>query len=158
MHKHIILFFSALLFLFACKSSNDTKGLLRKDVLVHLLVEVHMIDGSLATQTGGDSLYKYGTGRYDQLLKQYHTDSAQFKKSVKYYTTQPDELIKMYADINKILQAKSDSFAKVLAAETKRTTLIAQQKAKAHEKAKQDSIKLKLKKDTLKHKNALPKK
>jgi hypothetical protein len=149
MRKHIILFFSALLFLFACKNEDDASGIIKQDKMVHLLADVHLTDGSLAEQIGGDSLFKYGTGKYLYLFKQYHTDSAQFKKSMKYYTTHPDVLSKMYADIGALLQVKYDSLNKITtsdAEKTRRAMLEA-------DKRRADSIK-----KSSKFKNALPRK
>ncbi|MDB4926011.1 DUF4296 domain-containing protein [Mucilaginibacter sp.] len=163
MRKHIILFFSALLFLFACNRGNSPDGILKPDVMVHLLTDVHIVDGSLALQTAGDSLYKYGTGKYNYLFKQYHTDSAQFKRSVKYYTTQPEILIKMYADVAALLQIKNDSLNKVVAKENSAKAKEVIEKAKKNAKLKADSLKRdsiihpkhpkKIKKDTVKLKH-----
>ncbi len=157
MRKHIILFFSALLLLFACKQGSAPKGIIDEDEMVHLLTDIHIIDGSLALEPGTDSLYKFGTGRYVYLFKQYHTDSAQFKKSVKYYTTQPEEMMKMYDEINKLLQAKTDSLNKVIAAEALKARTEEAKAMKKAEKLKQDSI-AKARQDSIKHANALPKK
>ncbi|HEY5326215.1 MAG TPA: DUF4296 domain-containing protein, partial [Mucilaginibacter sp.] len=60
-----------------------------------------------------DSLYKYGLNRYLSVFKKYHTDSAQFKKSLKYYTTQPDELEAMYDQVLANLKQKTDSLNKL---------------------------------------------
>ncbi|MCC8426261.1 DUF4296 domain-containing protein [Mucilaginibacter sp. UR6-11] len=147
MRKHIILFFSALLFLYACKEGNATKDIIKRDVMVRLLADVHLVDGSLATQPNGDSLYRFGTGRYLYLFKQYHTDSAQFKNSMKFYAAQPEIMVKMYEDIEKILQAKLDSMNKIVADEneiTRKRTAALQRKA---DKMKKDSIALKMKND-----------
>ncbi len=70
MRKHIILFFSALLFLYACKGGNGNDGILKENVMTHLLADVHIVDGSLAMQIAGDSIYKNGTARYLHLFKQ----------------------------------------------------------------------------------------
>ncbi len=149
MRKHIILFFSALLFLFACNIGNNTNGIIKEDEMVNLLTDIHIVDGTLSLQPGGDSLYKYGTGRYLLLFKQYHTDSAQFKRSMKYYSTQTDVLLEMYDQVNKNLQAKTDSLNKAIAAEAVKK---AAEEKKAQEKAAKlhaDSIKKGLFKDSL---------
>ena len=79
-----------------------------------LLTEVHLIDGRMyGIFQSQDSLNKYGTSRYDALFKRYHTDSAQFKKSFKYYATKPTELQKMYDQILLNLKQKTDSLNKV---------------------------------------------
>jgi hypothetical protein len=147
MRKHIILFFSALLFLFACKGSKKINGVIGEDVMIRLLADIHLVDGSLYNQAGADSLYKYGTDRYRYVFKKFHTDSAQFKKSMKYYTTQTDELLKMYDEVAKILQHKTDSLSKIRTQEAKKQR---EREAKLRKEAE------KLQKDTTR-KNALPK-
>lgn len=147
MRKHIFLFFSALLFLFACKGSSDASGVIDRDGMVSLLVDVHIVDGSLATQPNADSLYKAGTGRYLLVFKQHHTDSAQFKKSMRYYSTQPEMMLKIYDDVNKKLQAKNDSLALMIlkdqqrvAKDQEKVNKQLQTKAVKTEKMRQDSM------------------
>ena len=110
MRKHIFLFFSALIFLGAC--TDDTPdGILKRDKMTNLMIDMHIVDGSLYNidAPNADSLYKYGTGRYTELFKRHHTDPKQFDKSLKYYSIHPEKFEKMYADIIKKLQSKSDS-------------------------------------------------
>jgi hypothetical protein len=147
MRKHIILFFSALLFLFACKEGNNTKDIIKQDVMTRLMADLHMVDGSLATQPNGDSLYRVGTGRYLLLFNQYHTDSAQFNRSFTYYTTQPDIMVKMYENVEKILQTKLDSMNAIVAKENevvRKQTEAIQRKA---DKFRKDSLALRMKED-----------
>jgi hypothetical protein len=147
MRKHIILFFSALLFLSACKSGNDASGIIDQDRMTRLLVDVHIVDGVLASQPNPDSLFVQGTGRYVYLFNQYHTDSAQFKKSMIYYTKHDEVLVKMYEQITKTLQFKNDS---ILALITKEQEISRKQADKAQKKIaklKQDSIQKKFQKD-----------
>jgi hypothetical protein len=115
MRKYIILFFSVLLFLSACKQGTPD-GIIDKDRMIALLTEVHIVDGTLITipQTP-DTLYKYGKGRYLAVFAKYHTDSAQFKKSFTYYAgTKPVEFSDMYDQVLKNLQAKTDSVTKLM--------------------------------------------
>ncbi len=139
MRKHIILFFSALLFLCACNDDKDVKGVLDRQAMISLLVDVHLVDGLLSNQSSMDSLYR-NTGRYVYVFKQHHTDSGQFRKSVLYYTRQPDNFMKMYDDVIKILQAKSDSMNKIVAKENeiKRKHIEAEQRKL--DKARRDSL------------------
>jgi hypothetical protein len=67
-----------------------------------------------------DTLYKYGTYRYLVLFKKFHTDSAQFRRSYKYYANQPEKLVAIYDQVLKNLQAKSDSITKLLAKQNTR--------------------------------------
>ena len=114
MRKHIILFFSALLFLFACKWSKTPDGILKPDQMIKVMVAVHLVDGSLTNidAPNSDSLYKHGRGRYVALFKRFRTDSTQFRKSVQYYTAHPNEFETMYTEILKNLQDKRDSLNK----------------------------------------------
>ena len=115
MRKHNILFFLALLFLGACIGSNVPDGIIKKNEMVNLMVDVHIVDGSVYNIESAhpDSLYKYGINRYLNVFKSHHTDSLQFKKSLEYYSLHTDRFEEMYAEITTILQAKSDSINKI---------------------------------------------
>ncbi len=115
MRKHNILFFLALLFLGACLGSNVPDGIIKPNKMTELMVDVHLVDGSIhyIDFQEPDSLYKYGIKRYDRVFKLHKTDSIQFKKSLEYYSRHTEQLEEMYAEITKILQAKSDSIAKI---------------------------------------------
>ena len=110
MHKYNSLFFSSLLFLGACTSSDTPKGVIEKQKMINVLTDLHIIDGSLyATVQIPDTLYKYGMGKYNLLFKRYHIDSAQFRKSFKYYTSDPVTFKSMYDKVTDNLQHKIDS-------------------------------------------------
>jgi uncharacterized protein DUF4296 len=114
MQKYIILFFSVSLFLFSCNSDKNSGNIIKRDKMTSLLTEIHIIDGSMySLDPSPDTLYKYGTGRYLALFKRYHTDSVQFKASLKYYTSQTQELQAMYDQVMKNLQKKTDSLNKI---------------------------------------------
>ena len=114
MLKYFTWFFLISLFLFSCKGDNPPDGIINNKQMTGLLTEVHLIDGRMyGIFQSQDSLNKYGTSRYDALFKRYHTDSAQFKKSFKYYATKPTELQKMYDQILLNLKQKTDSLNKV---------------------------------------------
>ena len=114
MHKYIILFFSVTFLLSACKGNKTREAIINHDQMVSLLTEVHIIDGGIYNiPQNPDSLYKYGTGRYVALFKKHHTDTAQFTKSLKYYTTQPVELQAIYDQVLKNLAKKTDSLTKI---------------------------------------------
>ncbi|WP_121244284.1 DUF4296 domain-containing protein [Mucilaginibacter phyllosphaerae] len=110
MQKYITLFFSVLLYLSACKSETTPKGVINEPQMVNLLTDLHIVDGTLYTVPQvPDSLYKYASDKYVQLFKKHHTTAAIFKKSFKYYTTQPDKLQEIYTKVDAIIKAKLDS-------------------------------------------------
>ena len=138
MHKYLTLFFSVSLFLCACKNDKPPGGLIKPDVMVGLLTEIHITDGRLYTglQTP-DTLYKYGMGNYLAVFERFHTDSGIFKKSLNYYATYPDKLTAIYDKVDERIKALSDSVNKV-SAQKRQADLKADSIRMAH---KADSIK-----------------
>jgi len=114
MRKYYSLFFSVLLLLFACDRTNTPPGVIKPGPMTNLLTELHIVDGAMYNlmQTQ-DTLYKYGTGRYLALFKKFHTDSIQFKKSLKYYSNNPELLETIYEQVVVNLKDKSDSLTKL---------------------------------------------
>lgn len=138
MRKHIILFFSALLFLCACNDDKDAKGVLGRQDMIGVLVDIHLVDGALSNQSNSDSLYR-SMGHYMYVFKKHHTDSAQFRKSILYYTKRPDNFMNMYDDVIKILQVKSDSMNSIMAKENEAKRKRAEAEQLKLEKARRDS-------------------
>ncbi len=127
MQKYKSLFFSLLLFVYACNGSNPPKGIINEVTMAGLLTEIHIADGSMFnTVQIPDSLYKYGTGRYLVVFKNFHTDSATFRKSLKYYANRPEVLQQIYLQVKANINQKTDSLNKLnqaqIARDTKRRT------------------------------------
>ena len=113
MHKYIILFFSVLLFSVSCKNDSTPPGVLEKPQMLSLMTDIHVTDGELynvAQQP--DSLYRYATDRYRLLFKRHHITENQFKKSLEYYSRQPEVIQEMYDTLAVIVQRKTDSLNK----------------------------------------------
>jgi hypothetical protein len=127
MRKYNKLFFSVFIFLVACQGNNVPDGIIEQKKMTNLLTEIHIVDGSMYNVLQiPDTLYKYGMDRYLKVFKKYHTDSVEFKKSFRYYTTRPEILETMYDQIMKNIQMKSDSVNKLsldqIAKDNKRRT------------------------------------
>jgi hypothetical protein len=58
-------------------------------------------------------MYKFGMDKYLVMFKKYHTDSAQFRKSFKYYSANPDVMQSIYEQISANIKLKSDSVNKL---------------------------------------------
>lgn len=109
----VLFFLVPVILLAACKPGRPD-GVLGPKQMVPLLVDVHLVDGSLAEVSQiPDSLFKYGFNRYDAVFKRYKTDSLQFKKSYAWYTNEPDQLYDIYVKVSDIIKAKADSLLKV---------------------------------------------
>jgi hypothetical protein len=114
MQKYKSLFFSLLLFVCACGSDETPKNILSNNTMIGLLTEIHIADGGMFnTVQIPDSLYKYGTGRYLLVFKNFHTDSVQFRKSMKYYSSKPEILEKIYDQVKLNINQKTDSLNKL---------------------------------------------
>ncbi|MDN5284568.1 MAG: hypothetical protein JWR38_842 [Mucilaginibacter sp.] len=168
MHKYLILFFLVTLFLGACKSNSIPNGIIKPDDMAGLLTEIHIIDGRLYSglQTP-DTLYKYGMGNYLAAFEKFHTDSAGFRKSMNYYSTNPDKISDIYDEVDKRIKALSDSVnlisTKERRAAQKADSIKAIHKADSIKKAAQKHPNVisnadSLKKLKQKHPDALPKK
>jgi hypothetical protein len=130
------------LFLFISCNDDKTGGdIIEKDKMVHMLADVHIIDGVITSHVVKDSIYKYGTNRYGQLFKKYGVDSALFNKSVKYYSGRPDEMMELYDSVTVVLQFKSDSLGKVNNKIMEKQIKLLEAKGKAEKKRKADSLK-----------------
>jgi hypothetical protein len=100
--------------MYACSGNKAPKGTIDPVTMIGLLTEVHIADGSMFnTVQVPDSLYKYGTARYARVFKNFHTDSVQFKKSMKYYSNNPELLEKIYEQVSANIKQKSDSLNKI---------------------------------------------
>ncbi len=110
MRKYIILFFTISFFLLACNKYKPAKPIIDQPHMVILLTELLIVDGSMYNVSNvPDSMYKYGFGKYQALFKKHHTDSAQFNRSFKYYTTNESELLLIMDKVQDNLKNKSDS-------------------------------------------------
>ncbi|WP_184542218.1 DUF4296 domain-containing protein [Mucilaginibacter sp. FT3.2] len=118
MYKYLTLFFSVTLFCCGCKSNSVPNKFIQPNAMTGLLVQIHLIDGSLYNNVQvQDTLYKYGMGKYLAAFKRFNTDSAQFRKSLVYYSNDPDKLSAIYDKVDLRIKAMSDSVNQVQAKE-----------------------------------------
>jgi hypothetical protein len=85
-----------------------------------LLTEIHLIDGKLYNMSQvPDTIYKYGMGNYLAAFERFHTDSATFRKSMNYYSSEPEKISAIYDDVDNRMKAMSDSVNLIQAKERK---------------------------------------
>ncbi|GAB3935255.1 DUF4296 domain-containing protein [Mucilaginibacter myungsuensis] len=109
------LFFLAMLVLASCTEGEKVPAdLIDEERMTVLLANVHVIDGDLVTTPQqGDSLFRYGMGYYVEMFRKHNTDTAKFRKSFEWYIKHPIQLNKMYDNVIKILEKKTDSLNKI---------------------------------------------
>ena len=69
-----------------------------------ILLDIHVLDGYVLEIPNADSARKVAGPIYKGIYKKYGTDSAAHAKSMKYYYSRPDLLIKMYDNITARLE------------------------------------------------------
>jgi hypothetical protein len=102
--KSLLIAFFLFIFLGSCKSNKLPKGVLPEAEMIALLTDIHLIDGYTYV-AASDTLAKYGAVMYRSVLRKYHTDSAGFRNSIRYYSLSPDHYGKMYDKVKANLLA-----------------------------------------------------
>lgn len=116
MRFYLILFFCFSVFFIGCTEDKRKipAGIIPEHDMAELITDIHIVDGSLYNiPQVPDSMAKHGLGLYLAVFKVHNTDSAEFKKSLKFYSTRPDILSEIYAGVNNRLDKKLDSLKKI---------------------------------------------
>lgn len=95
------------------------KGVIPKNELPGLLVEVHLLDANL-TILPIDSARMQVLSAYNGLFEYYKIDSAIFVQTIEYYSQRPSEFQEIYNEVNRRLQTLVDADNAVRAAEYRR--------------------------------------
>lgn len=94
----LLLLFCTIIFFASCGDGtpNDVIG---KEEMTSLLTDLHLADGYTSTLYGGDKA-KEIAATYKAIYKKYNTDSLQVRKSLSFYTANPQVLQLMYVQID----------------------------------------------------------
>lgn len=95
------------------------RGVIPKNELPGLLVEVHLLDGNLAILPI-DSARMQVLSAYNGLFEYYKIDSAIFVQTIEYYSKRPAEFQEIYDEVNQRLQTLVDADNAVRAAAYRR--------------------------------------
>jgi hypothetical protein len=87
-----------LIFLISCQNQTP-KGILSKEKMAALMVDVHLLDGYLTTLPI-DSATRYIHSYYQGVFRNHKIDSIQFEQNLRYYAEHPQDLDKVYEMIN----------------------------------------------------------
>jgi hypothetical protein len=101
MRFYLVLFFCVSGFLFGCGDDERIPGdVIPMHQMSLLLTDVHLVDGSIYNLAPvPDTLAKHGLGLYLAVFKLHHTDTTQFKQSLKYYSEHPDKMLAIYEGV-----------------------------------------------------------
>lgn len=95
----LILLFFALTFLISCGLEGAPEGILAKDKMIDVLTDIQVVDAYVSALPI-DSLKKNKIDFYKSVFKKHHTDSLQFKKSLQYYTKDPEKMQSIYDQVH----------------------------------------------------------
>ncbi len=119
MKKLSVLFF-VFIFLISCKEEKTPIGIIAKDKMVGILVDMHISDAYLNQVINVDTLQGQAKSRYNYIFKKYKTDSTKFSKSLNYYSLKTDEFDKMYQNVLDSLDRLDNSLKPKLKLKLKR--------------------------------------
>ncbi len=98
--KKIFKIIALLAVCFSCQNNNVPDGVIAKDKMTKILIEIHNLEAKIAVQNmPADSSKMYYYKLQGEIFKSYQTDSSQFNKSFKYYLGQGTAFDNIYAAV-----------------------------------------------------------
>lgn len=99
-------------FLSSCMDKKLPKDLIEEQKMIHIMSELHIIDGYMSSLTYTDSIRINGKNFYNTVYKNNGITKTQYENSLKHYSMDPVKLDSMYSDVQKILTAKEKKLNK----------------------------------------------
>lgn len=143
--QKIAILFSFCLIFISCGQEEAPKGIIEKQKMISVMVDMQITDAYLNQVMNSDTMMMQAHTRYDYIFKKYGIDSAQFSRSLSYYSKRPDEFNKMFNGVLDSLNMKE-----VFARQTDSLRMVVKRRKDSIERVnlmKKDSL---LKKDSLK--------
>ncbi|HET8829143.1 MAG TPA: DUF4296 domain-containing protein [Pelobium sp.] len=94
--KRLILLIAIVLFYVGCLQDNLPNGLIEKDKMINVMLDMQLTDAILNQVYNNDTMKMHAHSRFNYIFKKYEIDSAAFTNSLKYYSKDPTELDSMY--------------------------------------------------------------
>lgn len=107
--KKLSALFCVFIFLMSCKQDETPKGIIEKDKMTGILVDMHISDAYLNQISNTDTMQMQAKSRYNYIFKKYQIDSLSFSKSLNYYSLKTNELDAIYKKVIDSLDYISNS-------------------------------------------------
>ncbi|MBD3749131.1 MAG: DUF4296 domain-containing protein [Sphingobacteriales bacterium] len=104
--KKIAILFSLCLIFISCSQEETPKGIIEKQKMINVMVDMQITDSYLNQVSNKDTMMMQAHTRYNYIFKKYGIDSAQFSRSLAYYSDKPDEFNKMFNVVLDSLNSK----------------------------------------------------
>lgn len=111
--KRLLAFFLTSIFLVSCTSENRPEGIVERNKMVDVLTDVHLVNGYSSTVMDLDTVKKVTATYLNMVYKKHGIDSVQFKKSLQYYSRNPQMLSEMYDQVIKKLETQEKALAPI---------------------------------------------
>jgi hypothetical protein len=102
--KRLIPVFLILIFFIACTRRAPKQGIIERDKMVGILIDIHLVDGYLTTFVQADTLKQKASNLYTAVYKHHKIDSLTYKKSLEYYSRDPKLLDTIYHQVGEKLE------------------------------------------------------
>lgn len=97
--KRLILVFFVSIFMTACFRGHAPAGVIERGKMISLLTDIHLIDSYMSGSGQYDTTAQPVSNYHKVVYKKFQTDSAQFQKSLRYYSLKPKLLDTMYHQV-----------------------------------------------------------
>ena len=97
--KKLSVFIGVLMFMFSCKQEELPTGIIEKEKMVNVLVDMQITDAQLNQVANIDTMLMQAKSRYTFIFKKHAIDSVMFSRSLNYYSLKSVELDKMYQTV-----------------------------------------------------------
>ena len=87
------------IFIASCNNKKVPKGILQNREMVFVLTDIHLIDSYVSTSGNYNPAKQPVKNYYKAIYNRYLTDSAQFQKSLRYYSSNPKVLDTIYHQV-----------------------------------------------------------
>ncbi len=107
--KRLLSVFLILIFLISCNRDGAPVGVIAEEKMISLLTDIHLIDGYILNVLQ-DTIKPSAAGLHESVFKKHKTDSIQFRKSMQFYSQNPDKLRLMYEKVTANLDTLRNEF------------------------------------------------
>ena len=107
--KKLSALFCVFIFLISCKQDETPIGIIEKDKMTGILVDMHISDSYLNQISNADTMQMQAKSRYNYIFKKHNIDSLKFSKSLNYYSLKANELDAIYKNVIDSLDYISNS-------------------------------------------------
>jgi len=139
--KYFIYAAFSLLLLPGCKPGIP-KDLIQPDEMSLMLHDIHLFEGYVTSITNIDTARSVAAGYYTAIYKKYHTDSAQYTRSLNYYVAHPKIMEQIYKDVTSKLKKEKDGIVRADSLENVKNAKTLRAKFVADSVRRADSVKV----------------